>query len=300
MLKMKKMFKLMSFVLVMALLVVSTPISANAASVTYLEITRDNAPLRKEAHDEGKIVARCEEGAVLKSTGSFYNYKFRKWHRVEYQGSTYYIYSGNVETHYHEYEELYYGGTTYKYCDCGQVNVVSTVNVSQSNSIAAYAGAAGVAVAVDGPIPVGDIVGAAILLYGACYLATSEFSDAVIDVLEEIDVDEFLDAHENVCSTESFRKVSRLGGTLTYIDNECMDDIQAFFYVMLVGDVYNVYEQNAEELAALYGSYFKDRDKDNPAYWWHFHLGNDHKDKVKGHIFFGTNDYGMYPISLTN
>ena len=299
MLKMKKVFKLMSFVLVMALLVVSTPISANAASVTYLEITRDNAPLRKEAHDEGKIVARCEEGAVLKSTGSFYNYKFRKWHRVEYQGSTYYIYSGNVATHTHDYEELYYGGTTYKYCDCGQVNVVSTTTKYASETIASYASAAGLAIGLDGPAPIGDIVGAAIIMYTACYLATNGLSDVVIDVLEEIDVDEFLDDRENECSAESFRKVSRVGGTLTYIDNQCMDEIQAFFYVMLVGDVYNYDEQNAEELAALYGSYFKDKDKDKPSYWWHFHLGNDHKSKVKGHIFFGTNDYGMYPISLT-
>ena len=295
---MKVLMRFMTFVTVMALMVVSAPISTNAASVTYLEITRDNAPLRKEAHDEGKIVVRCEEGAVLKSTGSFYNYKFRKWHKVEYQGKTYYIYSGNVEKHQHDYEEISYGGATYKYCDCGQINVVSTTTMSNSNAnaVAAYAGTAAAAPWLDGPLPVGDIIAAGVLLYTGCFLATSDFSDTVVEVLEEIDIDELLDAKDNVCSVESFRKVTRAAGPLTYIDNECMDMIQAYFYVMLVGDVYNVSEDKAEELAALYINYFRDRDADKPEYWYHYHLGNDHKDKVKGHVFFGTNDYGQYPL----
>lgn len=72
------------------------------------EVTKDNAPLREKAGNEGKIITRLEAGQLLSVTQVVRNEKNNKWLRIEYineQGETSsaYMYAGNCKGHVHNY-----------------------------------------------------------------------------------------------------------------------------------------------------------------------------------------------------
>lgn len=302
---MKKNWKrIVTLLMALVLFVGMVPAPIQAASTTYLEVTRDNAPIRAKSHDEGKIIDRCEKGVVLKSSGAFLNYKLNKWYKVEYQGKTRYIYSGNVKTHKHAYQNLNYDGVTYQICDCGKVNVKATTQIKsvQANAIAGYASQYGslaaTSSALDGPIPAGDIIGLLILAYGAYVVSTGAISrSAAHSISIDLDFDEYLKENRNVCSEASFRLVQRhKGSNLTYIGKQCYNAAQAYILARFGADVYTKYQPNAFLAASMHpkGCY-SEIDKNQPNYYYHYHLGADKNSKTGGHIFFGSSPNGLTP-----
>lgn len=292
--------KILFLMLVVVMMFASIPVTSYASGeVIYLEITRERAPLRKKSNDKGEIVKRYTENSIIQSTGSLINSKKNRWYKIPYEGNNYYIYSGNVKEHKHSYKQLVYDDVTYKYCNCGNVKVVTKEKekLKASKAIATYTSTVGMAVAADGALPVGDVIGLGIIVFTMYQAATGNILDkaAYTEIIKEIDFGDYLKNREQVCTDESFRKVMRKEGKLNYIDDKCMDKDEAFFYVFYGGDVYTKYEETAEKLGLMYGNCFNERDKDAPSYFYHIHLGKDHKDKVGGHIFYGLNDYKEGP-----
>ena len=305
---MKKFTKFLSVLLVLALFVGMIPTPAFAASTTYLEVTRNNAPVRADKFDTGKVVERCAKGTVLKSTGTTWNWKGSKWHKVQLEGSskTYYIYDGNVKTHKHSYKNtVTFDGVTYKICSCGYINVTATtqVKLKQGNAIALSASTYGSLAlgtsAADGLLPVGDAIGLVILAYGAYTMSTGQTisSSKAYDIAIDLDFDEYLKQNRNTCSEASFRMVSRgTGKNLTYIGSTCYNAVQA--YCLAVGgvDVYTRYMPNAMMAASFHpDGCYSEIDKNKPNYYYHYHLGADADHKVGGHIFYGTSPSGLTP-----
>ena len=64
---MKKLIaRIISMLLCACMLVSLVPVNAHAASETiYVEVTKDNAPLRSENNQDGAVVARYEKGIIL-------------------------------------------------------------------------------------------------------------------------------------------------------------------------------------------------------------------------------------------
>ena len=70
-------------------------------SDTYYRVTKNNAPLRVEAHDQGAVIVRLPKNQLVKVKSTFTTWKGTKWARVEYRNAsgkaaTAYIYTGNV------------------------------------------------------------------------------------------------------------------------------------------------------------------------------------------------------------
>ena len=316
---MKKFTKIMSLLLVLTLFVGMIPTPAYAASVSYLEVTRNNAPIRADKYDTGKIIDRCAKGTVLKCTGTTYNWKTSKWYKVEWEGKTRFIYSGNVKTHSHSYKnKVTFDGVTYKICGCGYINVTAKtqVKVKQGNAIAmsatafaplagstataySFIPAAGGAAALDGPLPFGDVAALLILAYGAYTMTsgTTISTSKAKSMAISLDFDDYLKQNPNICSEASFRMVSRATGkNLTYIGKTCYNAVQA--YALAVGgqDMYTRYMPNAKLAASFHpGGCYSEIDKNKPNYYYHYHLGANAKSKVGGHIFYGTTPSGLTP-----
>lgn len=289
--------KLLSIILAAVMLIGTIPVVSSAA-YSYVEVTRDNAPIRRGCYESSSVAARVSKGTVLEVTGSCHNIYLNKWYRLSYNGQTCYIYSGNVKTHSHAYTPLYFNGVTYNICNCGSITVSasSTAKKNEGVKVASSAALAIPLVAVDGPLPFGDIAAAGVLIVGSCIALNLAVPavEQLAEMISEADFDDYLKKRENVCTVDSFRKVKRVNGTLKYIDNYCMDMVEAYVYVRLVGgDVYTASEDNALMLAAMHGSGIMERDKDQESYFYHYHLGLNRN--IKGHIFFGANDFGQVP-----
>lgn len=283
--------------------------------LSLIEVKRDNAPIRSAASENGSVLFRCEEGAVLKYTSTVINKYGNLWYKVTFNGKTGYIYSGNVKMHTHSYQHLTYDGVTYNVCDCGKVTVtvkttqkVDSYKVSMSGvaataplSMTGYASTAGGLAIADGPIPLGDIIGLSILVVGAYLTLTNSkpSTTQVQEIVRNIDFDSYLEQNGSSCSVTSYRRVLREGGTLKYIDDKCMNIGEAYVYVRYIGgDVYCNDQPTAMALAVMHGenNFYMERDKNQPTYFYHYHLGANAKHKVGGHIFFGTNELGQRPI----
>lgn len=294
---MKKSVRFLALLLALAMTISAFPVSAFAATNEYLEVIVDNAPIRNDYYKTGDVVARCTKGAILESSGTKTNRYHNKWYKVSFEGSTYYIYSENVKVHTHNYQSLTIEDLKLKICkNCG--NIVS--DDTKSDTYNEYISLAALALpAIDGPIPVGDIL-AGILFTYAVAKSSQAMVPAAADIVEQIrkvDFSEYLKKRdENTCTPYSFRRVMRYQGGLKYLDSECMDYAEAYIWVAVFqGDVYTASEDAALILAAMSpkGSTCE-RDKDKVSYFYHYHLSKDRSEK--GHVFFGTNDLGETPV----
>ena len=114
-----------------------------------------------------------------------------------HSGTTYkgYIYSENVKTHKHSYDSFEYDGITYKYCDCGKINVrvESTATVLKADAAAIAATAAGFSSAIDGPLPIGESIGLGLMISLGLLAESGAIPSisAVETVYEDIDVSEY-------------------------------------------------------------------------------------------------------------
>lgn len=89
--------RLLSILMVICLMVTMLPLNALAASKDYIEVTKDNAPLRSGKAEKYSVVARATKGTILKVIRSSYNGYLNKWYEVETASGSAYIYSGNVK-----------------------------------------------------------------------------------------------------------------------------------------------------------------------------------------------------------
>lgn len=58
-------------ILVIVMVIGMLPLTAFAASKTYVEVVKD-APLRSKGDGDGSVAMRCEEGVVLESVGTYF------------------------------------------------------------------------------------------------------------------------------------------------------------------------------------------------------------------------------------
>lgn len=299
--------RIISVFLVIVMVIGMLPMTAFAASKHYIEVVRE-APLRTKGDSNAAVAMRCEEGVVLESLGTYFNWrKLSKWHRVKVPGydDVFFIYDGNVKNHTHKAIELTINGIVYKVCGCGDITA-ETASREEREEARVVLSAVPMAIPLafaDGPLPIGDIAATVMVIVGVCIA-----HDYAIPAAEELavmateaDFDKYFeDRAENTCSRYSFRRVTRFPGGLKYTDHYCMDAAEAFVYVSLVhGDVYTADEDSALMLAAMFGSAIMERDKasrkkDNTTYFYHYHVGTDRVNKA--HIFFGLNDWNQGPI----
>lgn len=87
----------LTLLLAVVLLATMLPLTAFAAKKQYLEVTKDNAPIRAKASEKGAIVQRCPKGTILEAEGSKINLYLNKWYKVRWKGDVCFIYSGNVK-----------------------------------------------------------------------------------------------------------------------------------------------------------------------------------------------------------
>lgn len=266
-------------------------------------VTKDNAPLRATADGDDEILYRAEKGAVLELLGTkrtgFMGIK--KWYKVSYKGSTYYLFGENGEVHSHNYTSYIVAGTHFKVCNCGHVAFTThqKVEVKRMESYAALGTAAATAALADGPIPVGDIVGAVIVATGTVFLLTGELvsSETAQEIATDIDYVDYLKTVKNECNGSTYRMVTRTPGNLKIISDSCLNIGEAYIYVRYCGgDVWCTNSIVAKAVAELHESgYYIESDKDELSHYEHIHLGTDAAHKVGGHIFYGTNDLGQTP-----
>ncbi len=265
----------------------------------YAEICRDGTPIRIGPSKDAEVVTNCSEGAVVKLEGGICNLSGNSWYIVKVNGEECYVYSENLREHNCHFRELYYNGTKYSYCSCGKINIIEskTISVSRANTIALYASEAGMAMVLDGPIPVADVIGAMIFVLAAADTVLNGVSEEVVETVREVDIAKLLEK-ETLCTDYNFRKVAIEPGVgkLYYVDDECLDMLEAFFYTLFLGNTYTKLKSTAEEMASLWGDCYAERDSDRPDYWYHYHIGN-RKTKIGHHVFYGTNEFGEYPVS---
>ncbi len=89
--------KLVSALMIVCLLMTMLPLNAFAASKGYVQVTKDNAPLRTGKGEKYSIVVRATKGTVLEVVDASYNWYLNKWYQVKTANGTAYIYSGNVK-----------------------------------------------------------------------------------------------------------------------------------------------------------------------------------------------------------
>lgn len=294
--------KFLSLLLIFSILLASVPAGALAASSDYLIVTRDNAPIRTGPSEDDSIVARCSKGDLLETTGSTLNWRLNHWYKVRYNGSTRYIYSGNVKEHQHDYAKYTYEGVRYAVCcDCGHATVTMTENAKVSKSTAQamlphISTGFGIA-AADGPIPAGDVLGLIVASVGCLYAMTQPSKALVTEITQ--DLADYMKRSPRTCSVDSFYAVQRVNGNLIKENNECLTIPEAYARVRAGGDVWTEKQSTAEALAAVYsGGYYSEVDKDKCGYYYHYHLGSNVSNKVKsaGHIFYGASvAYGDRP-----
>ena len=171
-----------------------TTFTGNAGGVENgVTVIKDNAPLRATADGEDEILYRAKKGAVLELLGTKHTgfMGLKKWYKVSYNGNTYYLFGENAEVHTHDYTSYIVAGTHFKVCNCGHVAFTSyqKVEVKKMESYATLGTAAATAALADGPIPVGDIIGAVIVATGTIYLLTGETASMATaqEIATEID-----------------------------------------------------------------------------------------------------------------
>ncbi len=310
--------RIISIILTLALLIGCIPMNTFAAdsgeicavstyseNASLLEIKKNKAPLRTGPGEKYSTLVKCEKGVVLEKTGTTYNKYLNKWYEVTYQDAkngkcyTGYMYSENVKKHSHSFDKFEYDGVTYKFCDCGKITITikTTSTVKKSNALAIAGTAAGSMTLVDGPIPIGDLLGLGIVISVGIMAETGVLptTTEVQDVLEDIDYNTYYKyKNDDTCPVDSYYRVKRVDGTLKYTDKECIDAALAYVWVVSGKDVWCKDWDTAAKVAALHkDGGFSEIDSGNKDYWYHFHLGRcsetgKHLDVVGGHVFYGT------------
>ena len=306
--------KIISIILSLVLLIGCIPVNVFAAEseevcavnpysdkASLVEVVREGAPIRTGAGEKYSTVVNCEAGAGLEKIGrTKVNRYLNQWYEVTYRDTennkcySGYIYAENTQKHTHKYEKLEYDGATYKFCDCGKITVRVEYHVKKAEAVAVAGVAAGTLATVDGPIPLGDILGAGLLVTVGLMEATGVIPDvdAVQAVYEDVDFDQFDD--DDTCPIDSYRRVSRAGGTLSFIDQDCLSVVEAYVWVFTGNDVWCADWDTAHDLASLCPiGCFSEIDGGNKDYWYHFHLGSctpegTHEYVIGGHTFYGT------------
>ena len=286
--------------------------NATSVSITYYETTVKTT-LKSEPYEASSSVVSIPKNSTIMVSQNVTN----KYGNLWYKALVYcnegvkegYIYSGKISSHTHSYESFTFNEVTYKVCRCGDVKVSANNSAKASEGkkvVAASTAALPLALgAVDGPLPIGDLIGVGILIVGTCVAhdILAPTTAELAEMITKADFDEYLKKKENVCNANSFRKVQRVGGKLKYIDKHCLDIVEAYIYCcFLGGDVYTPNENNALLLAAMHGKVTQmQRDKDQTTYFFHYHFSNvmnpaiDWIPHIGGHVFFGTNDLGEMP-----
>lgn len=294
------------------------PLTSVAITATYYDVTVGTT-LRQQPYEASSAVASIPKNSTVVAMETVKNKYGNTWYKVLFYSSEGvkkgYIYSGKVTQHDHKYRTFEFNEITYKVCECG---AVKTSARKQSKRLEGEQVLASVSLAIplaatDGPFPVGDLIGAGILIVGLC-LAHDVAVPALTDLAEmitEVDFDEYLKKRENVCSKHSFRMVAVAGKNLVCIGKHCLDFMEAYIYCRyLGGNVYTLDENNALILATMYitsenGKVVMERNKHQPTYFFHYHFCEDRNDKwckkrLNGHIFFDTNDFGMTPVGFAS
>lgn len=284
-------------------------IAVQAADSTkkFIDVIVDNAPLRTCASKAGEVIANTYYGRTLAVVNEMTNEYGNHWYEVSWEnepgdGATAYIYSGNVKEHSHAYMCKNVEGVEFSYCKCGNVYIEETMYVNVSKADALVLGATATASATslaDGPLPVGELIGAILVVGTWCLAYSGVIPSELQSVTTDTDFMEYIKDNGEVCSNDNFRMVERVNGTLQVIGNTCLNVPQAYVYSRYCkGDVWTSEMFVAQECAALNGEYFgPEVDKDEPGYYYHFHYGTDHKDCVGGHVFY---DKGQFTGCLPN
>lgn len=294
--------KIVSILLTVVLVLTCIPTVALADASSLIEVTKDNAPIRATPYQEGTIITKCKKGAVLEYEGYTINQRLHRWYEVKWNGQKGYIYSGNVEKHEHSYQTLTtINDLTIKICNgCGDCYANgSKYEIKEGNALilaAPLEASLGLA-AVDGPLPIGDVVGLILAVTAICVYSDVAVPSAkeFASTITEADIIQDLLIKKTVCTPYNYHLVQRYSGGLKYLSPYCMDIYEAMAVGVLLGmDVYTESEDSAMMLALAFdGSAIAERDKDQLSYFYHYHYGVDRK--VKAHVFFGLNDYGMGP-----
>jgi len=301
--------KIISVLMCLVLLVNVLPMTVALADNDYVVVTKDSAPIRNDYYETGDVMKWVPYGTVLQVVGTKTNSHFNLWLKVRFDDPDRHmcregwIYSGNVQEHRHNYIRYNYNGNTFCVCeDCHTISIeqVRTVPLSRMDSISlAVPTAIGTAMADSPAIGPADVAAVFILIMAAFEIGTEPQMTEVIEMVDTMDITKFTEG-TNKCGIDSYYKVELLPTGLKKMDDKCMNIFQAFICArMNVANVWTETMAAAEACAALNGRgrYFgPERDKEQPAYFYHYHLGRnaDHKDSPR-HIFFGTNDYGQRP-----
>lgn len=109
------------------------------------------------------------------------------------------------------------------------IEKVTTITVSQANSVALAIPAAAGASAIDGPLPFGDLVGLFILVVAVVEMGGTPTQTLVREMVETMDLEDFARGN-NQCGIESFYKVriNQATDKLDKKDHDCLNVFQAF------------------------------------------------------------------------
>ena len=295
--------KIIALIMTLLILLSCFPSIVQAEGDALIEIIKKDVPIRNKPYQEGEIIARCKKGAVLQYTDIKINSRFRRWYVVDWGGKTGYIYSENVELHHHHYDSVTtISSITFKICnECGDCYAVgSSAEKKKGDELLSFVSlpAIGTLCAVDGPLPIGDIVALFIGVVAiATYFDTTVPTNASFaELVTESDILSQMMIKKTICTSDNFHVVERVPGGLKYLSPYCLDYLEAFAVAKALNmDIYTESEVAAQNLALLYnGSLIGERDKDQMTHFYHYHFGTDRK--VKAHVFFGLNDYGQGPM----
>lgn len=64
----------------------------------YMVITKDNAPLRSSASNKGTVYANLAKGTLVATSGTVKNSAGNLWYRINMNGKSYYMFSGNMKS----------------------------------------------------------------------------------------------------------------------------------------------------------------------------------------------------------
>lgn len=278
-----------------------TEVQAAETHMKFVDVIVDNADLRSCASKSGEKIANTYFGRVLAVVNETVNEYGNLWYEVSWEnepgdGSTAYIYSGKVENHSHAYMCNEFAGIQFSYCNCGNVYIEETtyMQVSQEDALVLGATAtAGATSLADGPLPIGDMIGAVLVAGTWCLALSGAIPSELQAVTTDVDFMEYIKDNGEMCTNDNFRIVKRIDGVLQVVGETCLSIPQAYVYSRFCkGDVWTWEKPAAEECASLNGEYFgPEVDKDAPGFYYHFHYGNDHKNCVGGHVFYSKGQF---------
>ena len=89
--------RIIAALMILCLTLAMLPVGAFAAGKTYIEVIKDNAPLRSGKGEKYSVVVHATKGTVLEAVDSSLNIYLHRWYKVNTAGGAAWIYSGNVK-----------------------------------------------------------------------------------------------------------------------------------------------------------------------------------------------------------